>query len=139
MVWLEEGMKTNANQMVKFGLILSAICLTATLVLAMTYEVTKPKIAEKLKAEEKSALKAILPEADSFVEKTIDGIDYFEAFKGKGLVGYCIRVVGTGYSGFIRIVVGIDPGGIIRGVEILEHQETPGLGAKINEIKDGEK
>lgn len=127
------------NQLVRFGLILALICFVATFVLAVTYEVTKPKIEEKLRIEEEDALKAIVPDADSFIKKTVDAIDYFEALKGKDRIGYCIRVTGNGYSGFIRIIVGIDLNGIIKGVEVLEHQETPGLGAKINEIRPGEK
>jgi electron transport complex protein RnfG len=135
MVRLEEGM----NQLVKFGLILGLICLIATLVLAVTYQVTKPEIDKKLKEEEQAALKEILPEADSFVEKTIEEIDYFEASKGKDLIGYCIKTIGNGYNGYMRIIVGIDLNGIIKGVRVLEHSETPGLGAKIDEIKPGEK
>ena len=134
MVWLEEGM----NQLVKFGLILGVICLAATLVLAVTYEVTKPKIEEQLKTEEQSALRAIIPGAELFNEKVLDGIEYFEALKGKTIIGYCVRVVGNGYSGYIRIMAGVDLNGTIEGVAVLEHSETPGLGAKINEIKPGE-
>lgn len=129
------GMK----QMVRFGLILAVICLTATFVLAVTYQFTKPMIDEKLRAEEEEALKAILPEADSFNEKSLDGIDYFEALNRNELIGYCLKAAANGYSGFIRILVGIDLNGMIKGVEVLEHQETPGLGAKIKEIKPGEK
>jgi electron transport complex protein RnfG len=134
MVWLEEGM----NQLVKFGLILGVICLAATLVLAVTYEVTKPKIAEQLKTEEQAALKSIMPSADSFIEKSLDGIEYFEALKDKAVVGYCVRVVGNGYNGYIRMIVGVDLNGTIEGVVVLEHSETPGLGARINEIRPGE-
>lgn len=126
------------NNLFKFGLTLGIICLAATLVLAVTYEVTKPKIEEQLKTEEQDALKIVMPQADSFNEKVLDGIEYFEAFKDKNLIGYCVRVVGGGYTGYIRIITGIDPAGAIQGVEILEHNETPGLGAKINEIKPGE-
>ena len=127
------------NQLIRFGIVLGTICLVATLVLAVTYEITKPKIDDKLKVEEEAALKAIMPGADSFNENQIDEIEYFEARKGKSLVGYCIRVTGNGYNGFMRMIVGIDLNGIINGVEILEHQETPGLGAKINEIRPEEK
>jgi len=126
------------KQLIKFGLILGVICLAATLVLAVTHEVTKPKIAEQLKMEEESALKSIMPSADSFSEKSLDGIEYFEAFKDKMLVGYCVRVVGNGYNGYIRMMAGVSLNGTIQGVAILEHNETPGLGAKINEIKPGE-
>ena len=127
------------NQLLKFGLVLGIICLTATLVLAVTYEITKPKIDEQFKQEEQRALKIILPVADSFIEKSIDGIEYFEALKKKRLIGYCIKAVGAGYNGYMRILVGIDKGGVIKGVKILEHHETPGLGSKINEINPGEK
>jgi electron transport complex protein RnfG len=127
------------NKLVKFGSILGAICLIATLVLAFTYEVTKPKIDAALRAEEENALKKIMPDATSFEAKTAGDIEYFEALKDGELTGYCIKAVGSGYSGYIRIIVGIDPGGVIRGVSVLEHQETPGLGSKINEIRPGEK
>mgnify|MGYP001615371230 FL=1 len=126
------------SQLIKFGLILGVICLAATLVLAVAYEVTKPKIEEQRKMEEQNALKSIMPSADSFSEKAIDGIEYFEALKGKTIVGYCVRIVGSGYSGYIRIMAGVDLSGAIQGVAILEHSETPGLGAKINEIRRDE-
>lgn len=126
------------SQLIKFGLILGVICLAATLVLAVTYEVTKPKIEEQLKAEESAALRSIMPSADSFNEKTLDGIEYFEALKGNAIVGYCVRVMGTGYNGYIRLIAGVDPDGTIEGVAVLEHSETPGLGAKINEVRPGE-
>ncbi len=127
------------NQLAKFGIVLGVICLTATLVLAVTYHVTKPKIEKQMRLEEEEALKAILPLADSFLEKKVDGIEYFEAMKGNSLIGYCVRVTGNGYGGFIRMVVGVNLNGIIEGLEIIENHETPGLGAKIDEPKPGEK
>lgn len=127
------------NQLVKFGLILGIICLAATLVLALTYEVTKPKIDEQFRIEEKESLEIIMPGTDNFNEKKIDGIEYFEAFRGKELTGYCVRVTGSGYGGYIRMLVGVDLKGIITGVEVIEQYETPGLGAKIDETRPGEK
>ena len=79
-----------------------------------------------------------MPEADSFSEKTIDDIGYFEALKNGSLIGYCVKLTGTGYSGYIRMMVGIELDGTIKGVRVLEHYETPGLGSKINEIIPGE-
>jgi electron transport complex protein RnfG len=43
------------------------------------------------------------------------------------------QTFGEGYGGFIYIMMGIDLEGRISGVKILEHEETPGLGAKIEE------
>lgn len=126
------------NQMARFGLILGAICLAATLVLAVTYEVTKPTIDAEMRREEQTALKMIIPDADSFTPAVIGDIEYFNALKRSALIGYCIKVTGSGYSGYIRMLVGIDMNGVIKGVSVLEHQETPGLGAKINELRRGE-
>ena len=36
-----------------------------------------------------------------------------------------------GYSGEIRLLIGIDPDGELIGVRVLEHRETPGLGDQI--------
>jgi len=132
-------MEEKVKQLAKFGIILGSICLIATLVLAVTYEVTKPKIEAQRKAEEESALKMVMPEAESFVEKNIDGIDYFDALKGTSLIGYCIKITGNGYNGYIRMIVGIDRQGMIKGLEILEQAETPGLGSRITEVRPGEK
>ena len=126
------------SQLVKFGLILGIICLIATMVLAVTYEITKPRIDEQLRTEEQEALKILIPDATVFEPKTVDGIEYFDAMKGDTLIGYCIKTTGSGYSGYMRIIVGIDSSGVIKGVRILEQQETPGLGAKISEVRPGE-
>jgi len=113
------------NQMTKFGIILASICFLASGVLAFTYKVTKPEIDSRAREEEKAALEMILPEADEFVDKKIDGIEYYEGYKDKKLVGYCVKTAGMGYSGYIHMMVGINPAGVIEGVEVLDQQETP--------------
>lgn len=127
------------SQLTRFGLILGAICLIATLVLAATYEITKPKIDEQLRIEEKNALAKVMPEASSFEPKKAGEIEYFEAIKDGAVIGYCIKATGSGYAGYIRMIVGIDKSGMIKGIDVLEHQETPGLGSKINEVRPGER
>jgi len=127
------------KQMIRFGLILGAICLIATLVLAAVHEVTKPKIEEQMRIEKESAMKEVSPGADTFKEATADDIEYYEAYKGGELTGYCLKLMARGYGGYIHMIAGIDKNGVITGVRILEHQETPGLGSKMNEIKPGEK
>ena len=41
----------------------------------------------------------------------------------------------NGYAGPIRILVGVDTGGVVTGVRIVEHNETPGLGDKIESTR----
>ncbi len=53
---------------------------------------------------------------------------------GEQLAGVAFKVVAPdGYSGNIFIMVGVDAGGTVTGIEILSHAETPGLGDKIEE------
>jgi len=127
------------KQLIKFGLILAVICMVSTLILTVTYEVTKPKIEEQKKLEEEAALRAIFPAAGTFAKKESGGIEYYEAIKNDSLIGYCVKAVGNGYGGYIHMIIAIDPSGAIEGLEILQHQETPGLGSKIKEIRPGDR
>lgn len=126
------------NQLVKFGLILAGICFAAALVLSFVFRVTGPKIEESRRAEEEAARRSLLPDAESFEKKSEGGMEYYEGRTAGKAVGYCLSVVGRGYNGFLRLMVGIDPEGRISGLRVLEHQETPGLGARITEVKPGE-
>ena len=49
------------------------------------------------------------------------------------LKGYTFKVITNDYGGKIEITVGINMDGRVEGVQIGEHSETPGLGAKIIE------
>jgi Na+-translocating ferredoxin:NAD+ oxidoreductase subunit G len=86
-----------------------------------------------LASVDENTLKSALPAADSFTSKTIDGMEYFEAKKGNDVVGYCLEISAKGYSGLIRMAVGIDTKGVIHDVEILENTETPGFGTRLSE------
>jgi len=124
---------------VKFIFTLWVICLSVVFVMALGQGITYSKVNQEMRQREKDALAAMMPEAESFKEKSIEGIEYIEALKGKDIIGYGVKAVGQGYTGDITSLVGIDTKGAIKGVEILEHQETPGTGGKITEIKPGEK
>ena len=41
----------------------------------------------------------------------------------------------NGYAGPIRLLVGVDASGVLTGVRILQHDETPGLGDKIESTR----
>lgn len=50
------------------------------------------------------------------------------------LLGTAVESVDkNGFGGALKIMVGFDPEGVILGYEILEHSETPGLGALAGE------
>ena len=89
--------------------------------------------------DETAELKSIFPKAEAFVKKDADGIGYYEVLENDELAGYGVLVAAVGYSGPIGLLVGIEPDGLIKRIVILEHHEMPGFGARINEIKKGEK
>ena len=44
-------------------------------------------------------------------------------------IGYALRVEARGYDGMIELMVGVTNEGVVEGIKILSHTETPGLGA----------
>lgn len=60
--------------------------------------------------------------------------DYYEALKDNAIVGYVFPISGKGLWGTITGFIGVDPSGTrLLGVTFLSHQETPGLGGRIDE------
>lgn len=123
-------------------IILTTICALAALSLAKVYEITKEPIANKLREERIKALKAILPPFDNEPDKDAESIALgsnqknlilYRGYKEGKLTGTALKSIGKGFGGNIEVMVGIEPDGSIYGVEILDHKETPGLGAKIGE------
>jgi electron transport complex protein RnfG len=47
------------------------------------------------------------------------------------VTGVAVEVSRKGYSGEIKVLLGIDENGKLLGVRVLKHTETPGLGDKI--------
>ncbi len=48
-------------------------------------------------------------------------------------VGFAYLAVGKGYGGYIDILVGLENETTLRGISVIKHLESPGLGAKITE------
>ncbi|MBM3252260.1 MAG: RnfABCDGE type electron transport complex subunit G [Candidatus Omnitrophica bacterium] len=122
----------------RYGLILLLICFCASLVLSVTYKFTHSRIEAQAITEEKAALDGVYPEAADFGEEKLGDETYYVAKKDNKLMGYIIRAKTKGYASTINMLVGFDPKGIIKGIKILTQEETPGLGAKINEVRYGE-
>ncbi|MDX9745491.1 MAG: FMN-binding protein [Syntrophales bacterium] len=128
----------------KLGFILGIFCVSAAFALSAVYESTKGKIAYEKEKVMQEALRSVLPEAKNIVLTTSpDGKEYYCGFAGDDTdvppVGYAIVAAGKGYSSTIQTLVGLAPDGVIKGMNIMYQQETPGLGTKAVEIKYGEK
>ncbi|MBN3038903.1 MAG: RnfABCDGE type electron transport complex subunit G [Candidatus Omnitrophica bacterium] len=123
---------------IKYIVILALICFATASLLSLVYLVTKPDIlAQKEKAEQK-ALEEVIPGAGYFQPVKLDGnLLYFRAYAStdkKRLLGYAFKAQAQGYSSVIESMAGMDVKGKITGIRVLAHNETPGLGAKIDEV-----
>lgn len=133
----------------KNSLILTAFAVFTAGVLAMTFQSTKTKIAaEERKAAQRALLEIIPAEehdndllADTWPIPTellpklglTSASDIHIARSNNQPVAVIIpAITHDGYSGDIKMIVGIHINGSIAGVRILTHKETPGLGDKID-------
>ncbi len=123
------------NRYVNYGLVLLAIAFISALILAVVNFATVPVIAANEKKSVELARKKVLPEAKTFDEAATvkaKDLDFIPAKNDAGeIVGYVVSAAEGGYAGPINFVVGIGKDGKLTGLDIISHQETPGLGAKI--------
>jgi len=118
--------------MARLIFILTLICVISALLLGLTYNLTKKNIYLQGQKAEKDALSNVFPSAANFSKEK----DYFKAFNAEGgLIGYAFVGEGKGYSSILKIMIGVDKMDNIKGIKILSQQETPGLGARVDEIK----
>lgn len=118
-------MKLSAKAILKPALTLFAICLVVTALLTGTNLLTKDKIAEQARIKAEESRRVVLSEAEAFEEK--DG--YYAGTAGGAVIGYVFETESKGYGGTVKVMTGISAEGEITGVVILDHSETPGLGA----------
>ena len=119
--------------------VLTLVCLIAALALAGVDRLTKePRLVQKRLARLR-AIKSVLPSFDNDPlkdKKETEEITFYLGKKEGEIIGVAFSSKGEGYSGFITIMMGVSPkDDSITGIEILEHMETPGLGANIEKEK----
>ena len=124
-------------------LALSLITFLASASLGAVYNVTKGPIAAAMLAKKNNAIREVIPEfnnipSDEMYKVAADGDTlYFYPGKMDGiLVGTAVETfTRAGFSGEIRVMVGLLPDGTINDVSVLKHAETPGLGDKMEKKK----
>ena len=124
-------MKIKPMEVLRPTAILVALCVLITGAVAGANELTKDQIAQQqaLKAEE--SRKIVLPEAEAFEECDYNGeFTYYIGQSADGeQVGMVFETSAKGYGGDVKVMTGVSFAGEVTGVVILEHSETPGLGA----------
>ena len=132
----------------KNSLSLGAFAFVTTAVLALTAQFTKSNIEKSEREAQQKALFEIVPRVthdNDMLTDTIpipqdawtglglkEGGNIYVARKNNQVIAVIIPAVAPdGYSGDVRMIVGINAAGDIAGVRVLDHHETPGLGDKI--------
>jgi electron transport complex protein RnfG len=122
----------------KLGIALTLYATAACVGLAFVYSATEKTIIQRQRADLEAALKELFPQGDRFADMPEPLVspnpavrfgDQYVIYRGDALIGAAVRAAGPSYGGPITVLAGIDAGGLISGVKILEHQDTPGLGA----------
>lgn len=130
---------------VRMVVTLTAIAAAASFGLSAVYNATHEITEEYKRLEQAGArIDALGCSADAFFEETITDSTmagrpfvYFTAYSDESrseLLGYAFSAYGKGYSSTIETVVGVVPDGSICGIKIVDQKETPGLGAKVQEV-----
>jgi len=119
------------------------VTFAASLALGIVYELTKGPKAEAESMKKNFAIKKVVPDFDnspnteSYTIPEAGGtgtLTCYPAKKSGELVGTAIEsYTMNGFSGLIRVMVGITPDGKIFNTSVLEQKETPGLGTKMTE------
>ena len=131
--------------------ILAAFAVVGTALLAATYLVTRPIIAETEKQAKLALIGQILPNTlyDNNILKDAallppsrelgnsEPTPVYRAVKeGKPSAAVLEVIAPDGYSGKIRMIVAIKTDGEVSGVRVVTHNETPGLGDYIEIAKN---
>ncbi|OCH33411.1 electron transport complex subunit RsxG [Aliivibrio fischeri] len=133
--------------MKKSSLVLALFAIAATALVTITYALTKDQIAYQQQQQLLSVLNQVIPKEQHDNElykacilvKNNDALGskqampiYLASLNGKHSGAAIEAIAPDGYSGNIKIIVGVDSDAIVTGVRVLSHQETPGLGDKID-------
>jgi len=136
-------------------LALVVVAVASAILLAELNQITAPKIKASQTAYKLKAVKRVLPPYDNHpaVDRRVvpakvegpatvkverddelakDGVVVYPAYHEGKLVGEAYSVVShQGFGGDIELLLGVSPEGRITGIAVINHTETPGLGAKI--------
>jgi electron transport complex protein RnfG len=137
---------STARSVINTGVTLAIIAAICTALVAVTYHLTVDRIAANEKAMLEQSLQPALAgiSYDGSVSESRIIIPPPHDLPGSGAVviyrvyaenrpvaALFVVTARDGFSGPIRILLGVDAAGVVTGVRILQHRETPGLGDKI--------
>jgi electron transport complex protein RnfG len=119
----------------KMAGVLGLVALFSGFLLAYVQDRTKAQIEENRTRALREAITSLIPEAQRYDTKVVGEYKVYYVYDENGaLSGYCILTSGSGYQGEIKILIALSKDlERLRGIQVLENVETPGLGGKISE------
>jgi electron transport complex protein RnfG len=138
------------KHILRVGLLLGLFAVVATTLVALTETSTREQIKENEREALLSGINALIPheQYDNAILQDTIVLDATEALgteepttvyrarkQGENVAVVLTAVAPNGYSGTIKMLVGIYADGTLAGVRVINHKETPGLGDKIDEKK----
>ena len=144
-------MKKLESSLLNMVLVLTGVAVVMGGVLAYVNHLTEGPIAAQKEKALADGIKTVMVCNDLSVaepvevKQDIDGKEYtyliYEAKDKDGKdLGAAVESTTMGFGGNLKMLVGFDPEGKILGYTLLEHAETPGLGAKADKwFQKGEK
>lgn len=133
-----EKLKSSITNMV---LVLTGVAIITGCILAYVNHITEGPIAVQKKKTLEDGIKTVMGGGELLVAKT-DTVRQMEKDKELTYIiyqtqdashkdlGAAVESTTSGFGGALKILVGFDAEGKILGYTLLEHAETPGLGAK---------
>ncbi len=120
--------------------VLVAICLVVTFALAGINSITAPIIEENSIKTANEARAELLPAAEGFT--AFDGdlaviedgkIFVTECYIADNGAGMVVTAKSKSFGGLLTEMIGMDADGVITGVKVTAHGDTPGLGTKAHD------
>jgi electron transport complex protein RnfG len=145
-------MKKLESSLLNMTLVLTGVAVIMGAILAYVNDLTSGPISEQKEKALADGIKTVMV-CDNIVVAHTDTVKQ-NGPKGKELtyiiyqtqdaqgadLGAAVESTTGGFGGDLKVLVGFDPNGNILGYALLEHAETPGLGAKADKwFQKGEK
>ena len=137
-------MKKLESSLLNMVLVLTGVAVVMGGILAYVNHLTEGPIAQQKEKALADGIKTVMVCNDIVVAKTdevkqdVDGKELtyiiYQVKNAQGQdLGAAVQSSTMGFGGDLKVLVGFDPDGNILGYTLLEHAETPGLGAKADQ------
>ncbi len=129
------------TSIIKPTIVLVTVAFISSFTLSHIKRITEPNILRQQKQKQERALALVLPGYTVTAEKKVmfdkNEFKYWTAEKQEENAvkkAYAFITSSPGYSGDVESMVGVDEKGILLGLSVLKQSETPGLGARCEEV-----